>query len=86
MEHSPGVCVCVWGGLVVLPGKGIIRGRGFENDAPPTKTYDVLKMLADRNYTMIFNIENDSYRSKPYEIWAFIVKIRKFDEICTDIT
>ena len=32
--------VCVFVG-VVFPGKGIIRGRGFENDAPPTKTYDV---------------------------------------------
>ena len=46
------VCVCVCG--VVLPGKGIIRGRGFENDAPSTKTYDVL--------TMFFNIENDYCR------------------------
>ena len=50
----------VWG--VVLPGKGIIRGRGFENDAPPTKTHDGLKMLTDRNYTMFFNIENGYYR------------------------
>ena len=52
--------VCMW--EVVLPGKGIIRGRRFENDAPPTKTYDVLKMLTGRNCTMFFNIENDYYR------------------------
>ena len=58
VEHYPGVC----GGGVVLPGKGIIRGRVFENDATPTKTYDVLKMLTNRNYTMFFKIENDSYR------------------------
>ena len=44
----------------VFPRKGIIRGRGFESDAPPT--YDVLKMLTDRNYTMFFNIENDYYK------------------------
>ena len=36
---------------LALPEKGIIRGRGFENDAFPTKSYDVLKMLTDQNYT-----------------------------------
>ena len=46
---------------LVLSGKRIIKERGFENDALPTKTYDVLKMLTDRNYTF-FNIENDYYR------------------------
>ena len=39
---------------------------------------------------MFFNTENYYYRqqcsSKPYEIWAFIVKIRKFDEIYTEKT
>ena len=73
---------------VVLPGKGIISGKGCKNDAPPNKTDDVLKMLTDGNYAMFFNIENDYHRqlcsSKPYEIWTFIVKICKFDEICTD--
>ena len=56
------VSVCVGGGRggEVFPRKGIIRGRGFESDAPPT--YDVLKMLTDRNYTMFFNIENDYYK------------------------
>ena len=62
VEHSPGVCL----GLV-LPGKGIIRGRGFENDAPPTKTHDALKMLTDRNYTMFFNIENGSLDSNVHQ-------------------
>ena len=46
---------------LVLSGKRIIKERGIENDALPTKTYDVLKMLTDRNYTF-FNIENDYYR------------------------
>ena len=46
---------------LVLSGKRIIKERGFENDAIRTKTYDVLKMLTDRNYTF-FNIENDYYR------------------------
>ena len=54
------MCVCVCRGD--LPEKGIIRGREFENDSSPTKTYDVLKMLTDRNYTKFFNIENDYYR------------------------
>ena len=68
MEHSPGVCLCVCvcvgggGGGVDLPGKGIIKGSGFENDGPPTKTYDVLKMLTNWNYTMFFNKENDYHR------------------------
>ena len=58
------VCVCAWwgGGGVVPLRKGIIRGRGFNNGAPPTKTYDVLKMLTDQNYNMFFNIENGHYR------------------------
>ena len=56
------VCVSVGGGGGVPLGKGIIRGRRFENGAPPTKTYDVLKMLTDQNYNMFFNIENDYYR------------------------
>ena len=48
-------CVC-WG----AGGEG--RRRGFENGGLPTKTYDVLQMLIDQNYTMFFNIENDYYR------------------------
>ena len=47
---------------MVLPGKGIISGRGCKNDAPPNKTDDVLKMLTDGNYAMFFNIENDYHR------------------------
>ena len=59
------MCVCVGGGGG--GGGGVLRGRGFENDAPPTKTCndvvnDVLKMLTDRNYTMFLNIENVYYR------------------------
>ena len=57
MEHSPGVCVGGRGG-----GGGEGRRRGFENGGLPTKTYDVLQMLIDQNYTMFFNIENDYYR------------------------
>ena len=64
MEHSPCVCVCVGGGGEFCE---VLLGRGFENDAPPTKTCndvvnDVLKMLTDRNYTMFLNIENVYYR------------------------
>ena len=64
------VCVCVCGGGGGGVGEGfceVLLGRGFENDAPPTKTCndvvnDVLKMLTDQNYTMFLNIENDYYR------------------------
>ena len=50
----------------------------------------MLPVLRLMMLTMFFKIENDYYRqqcsSKPYEIWTVIVKIRKFDEICTDKT
>ena len=55
------MCVCVCRGEI-LPGKGIIRRRRFENDVAPTKTYDELKILTDRNYSMLFKIENDYQR------------------------
>ena len=50
--------VCVLGG----GGGGEGRRRGVENGGLPTKTYDVLQMLIDQNYTIFFNIENDYYR------------------------
>ena len=75
-------------------GRGSLGGEGSKIMLPllrlPTKTYHVLKILTDRNYAMFFNIENYYYRqqssSKPFEIWAFIVKICNCDEICTDKT